>query len=263
MDNMSFFELYSHLPEHINPIAFSLVNFSIRWYALMYIAAFLAVYLLLRYRIRKREDIYSKKIVEEFLIFALAGLLIGGRLGYVFLYNFSYFWENILAIIYPFDLKTGEFIGIFGMSYFGGLLGVLAASGIFVIKNKINFWKFSDFVIPAVPAGYFFGRLGNFFNGELYGKITDKPWGMYVKGELRHPSQLYEAFLEGMFLFIILWLLRNNKKYKGKLLWLYLIGYGLARFISEFFRAEPEQLLNQSLSAGMIILGSIFLTRKK
>lgn len=246
--------MYSHLPQSINPIAFSMGPFSIRWYAIMYLVGFFLVYFLLRYRIKKGEGEYSKKNIEDFLLYAFAGLLIGGRLGYVLLYSPFYFWEHPLAVLSPLDLETGEFIGIFGMSYFGGLFGAGIASWIFSRRNKLSFISLADFVVPAVPAGYFFGRLGNFLNGELYGKITSKPWGMYFDGSLRHPTQLYEACAEGIGLFFLLWTLRNSEKMKGIFLPLYLVGYGTARFIIEFFRV-PEK--NDGFSLTYISLGQL------
>jgi phosphatidylglycerol---prolipoprotein diacylglyceryl transferase len=273
----------------------------------MYIFAFAVVYFLLRYRIKRGECnieiTYQKSppkadqplaekikntsqnskllnLISNFLIYCLIGLLIGARIGHVFFYNFSYYWQNPLAVISPFDPVTHEFIGIYGMSYFGGLMGVILSTFLFIRKHKINFWSLSDFVVPAIPAGYFFGRIGNFINNELYGKITEKPWGMYFKVEtqnfaslqLRHPSQLYEAFLEGIVLFAILWIIRNKKISKNRLLAVYLVGYAVFRFICEYLR-EPEsetKFIFQYLTPGqifslvMIIAGiGIFIFQKR
>jgi phosphatidylglycerol---prolipoprotein diacylglyceryl transferase len=258
---------YQHLPEFINPIAFSIGNFNIRWYSLMYLAAFVIVYSLLIYRVKKDKEINFqsniKKLILDFLLYSFVGLIIGGRLGYVLFYNLTYFIHNPLAIISPFDLN-GNFIGIFGMSYFGGMIGIIITSVIFCKRKKINFWHWADFVVPAIPAGYFFGRMGNFLNGELYGKITDKLWGMYFNGELflRHPTQLYEAFLEGLLLFLILWLLRNKSKFPGYLLIIYLFGYGIIRFFVEFLREPGGSYFmglttGQLLSVGIIMAGII------
>ncbi|MFH0969255.1 MAG: prolipoprotein diacylglyceryl transferase [Patescibacteria group bacterium] len=249
---------YQHLPEYINPIAFSIGSFNIRWYSLMYLAGFFVVYILLKYKIQNtRYKIRDTNLIIDFLLYSFAGLIIGARLGYVLFYNFNYFFHNPLEIISPFN-SSGNFTGIFGMSYFGGLIGIGIASLVFCGIKKIKFWQWADFAIPAIPAGYFFGRIGNFLNGELFGKITEKPWGMYFNSEsfLRHPTQLYEALLEGLLLFIILWLLRGRTKFPGYLLLIYLFGYGIIRFFIEFLR-EPEGAPLSSLTTGQIL--SIFL----
>ncbi|HRY82594.1 MAG TPA: prolipoprotein diacylglyceryl transferase [Candidatus Moranbacteria bacterium] len=293
MDNFLYF--YQHLPYNINPTAFSLGFFRVDWYSLMYIFGFLAVYLLLKYRIKREEikleeifnsqfSIFNKfsnqkikiqKKYEDLLLdllsYSFLGLIIGARLGYVLFYNFSYYWSNPLAIISPLDSAMHQFIGIYGMSYHGGLIGVILVAWIFARKNKINFFALADFVVPAIPAGYFFGRLGNFLNGELYGRVTEKFWGMYFPsdalGILRHPSQIYEAILEGIILFLVLWTLRNNEKFKDKMLGLYLLGYAICRIIAEFFREPDSQIgyifsfltLGQILSGIMLFFGALLI----
>ena len=254
-------QFYQELPLRINPLAFRVGFFQISWYSLMYLAGFFTVFRLLFWRIKKKEGDWSKENIREFLLNAFLGAIIGGRLGYVLFYNLPFFWANPLAIISPFG-QYGEWAGIYGMSYHGGLLGVLIAAFFFCRKNKFNFFALADFVIPAVPAGYFFGRLGNFLNGELFGRITQKSWGMYFPGEtlLRHPSQLYEAFFEGIILFLILWILRNGIKYKNRLLHipgflLYVLGYAFFRFGIEFFRQPDEQI---GLLFGFLTLGQSF-----
>jgi phosphatidylglycerol:prolipoprotein diacylglycerol transferase len=219
--------------------------------------------------------------LENLFIYLIIGLLIGARLGYALFYEPKFFAENPLALISPFN-SHGELVGIYGLSFHGGLLGAIIAGLIFGKKNKLNFWELADFLLPAVPAGYFFGRIGNFLNGELFGRMTDKVWGMYFRDEnnlilLRHPSQLYEAFFEGIVLFGILWTLRNQEKLKGKFFLLYLLGYGFFRFLIEFWRQPDAQIglwfnflsLGQLFSLGMILLGlglllqKIFLTKNK
>lgn len=246
---------YQNLPLIIDPVVLKIGFFSVTWYALMYIASFAVVYSLLLWRIKKKEGFLTKENIQEFLIGAFLGVVIGGRLGYVLFYNLPFYLDNPLAIISPFS--NGEWIGVYGMSYHGGLIGVLAAALWFSRKNKISFLSLTDFIIPAVPAGYFFGRLGNFFNGELYGRLTEKAWGMYFPGEvlLRHPSQLYEAFFEGIILFLILWVFRNNQKLTGKFLSLYILGYSCLRFGIEFFREPDEQI---GFLWGFLTLGQIF-----
>lgn len=257
---MDLLYFYQHLPEHIDSIAFAIGNFKIYWYSLMYIVGFLVVYLLLKNRI---DD---ESLILDFLIYSFIGLIIGARLGYFLFYDFGHFKISPLAIFSPFD-SDGKFVGISGMSYHGGLIGVIISSIIFSKSHKIGFFQWADFIIPAIPAGYFFGRLGNFLNGELYGKVTGCFWGMYFKvdssGVLRHPTQLYEAFLEGILIFLILWPLRNKAKFPGQLLVLYLFSYGVIRFFVEFFR-EQERALTRGLTVGqwlsfLMILASIFM----
>jgi len=246
---------YQHLPEYINPIAFSIGNFNVRWYSLAYLIGFAVVYWLLIYRAKKDNSLLkiSNSVIIDFILYSFIGLIIGARLGYALFYNLDYFLRNPLAIVSPFD-ASGNLVGIFGMSYFGGLLGVIISSIIFCRRNKINFWQWADFVVPAIPAGYFFGRIGNFLNGELYGKAANHWWGMYFRNEsfLRYPTQLYEAFLEGALLFAVLWLLKNKVKLKGNLLAIYLFGYGVIRFFIEFLR-EPEQALILGITRGQIL----------
>jgi len=186
--------------------------------------------------------------------------LIGARLGYALFYNFFYYAAHPLEIFWPVQVVDGKTVfGISGMSYHGGLIGIIIVSVMFCKRHKLNLWKFIDFFIPAVPLGYMFGRLGNFLNGELYGRVTDVWWGMYfpqaLSYQLRHPSQLYEAFFEGVVLFIILWSLRQKGIADGFLFSIYLIGYGCVRFFIEFFRQPDEHLgfLLWSLSMGQIL----------
>jgi phosphatidylglycerol:prolipoprotein diacylglycerol transferase len=156
------------------------------------------------------------------------------------------------------------------MSYHGGMIGIVLAFIVFCYKRKINHWQFADMGVPGIPAGYTFGRMGNFINGELYGKITDLPWGMYFPTDpthqLRHPTQLYEAFFEGIFLFVIFWTLRNKSPFYGFLPGLYLMGYGIVRFFIEFYRMPDEHLgtilffltTGQILCLAMIAGGIVF-----
>ncbi|MFZ2975694.1 MAG: prolipoprotein diacylglyceryl transferase [Candidatus Moraniibacteriota bacterium] len=269
----NFIYRYQHLPEYINPTAISLGFLKIDWYSIMYLVGFLIVYFLLKYRIKKKENnfFFDTSKLEDLLLYSFFGLILGARLGYVLFYNFSYYLSNPLAIISPYDPSTHQFIGIYGMSYHGGLMGVILFAGIFSQKNKINFFALANFVIPAIPVGYFFGRVGNFLNGELYGRATQKFWGMYFSsdtlGLLRHPSQLYEAFLEGIVLFLVLWFFRNKKEVENKFLGLYFAGYAFFRIVVEFFREPDEQIgyilnfltLGQILSLIMLTFGIILI----
>jgi phosphatidylglycerol:prolipoprotein diacylglycerol transferase len=274
MQNFIYF--YQHLPERLSPTVFSVGLFSLSWYSISYLAGFLTVYLLLKYRIKKQENFCNQKMILNsekllaLLFYIFFGLIIGARLGYVIFYNPVYYFHNLLEIISPFD-SFGNLVGIYGMSYHGGLIGAILAGWIFVKKNRLDFWLLADFISPAVPAGYFFGRIGNLMNGELYGRTTEKIWGMNFPADnlktLRHPTQLYEALMEGLVIFLILWPQRNNPKLKHKLFGLYLSFYAIARFIVEFFRQPDEQLgiflnfftLGQILSLFMLLAGMILI----
>lgn len=254
--------------------------FYVSWYGIMYLIAFAVVYILIRYRIKtgewkeelKTQNLKPYDILLDFLLYAFFGLVIGARLGEVFFYNFPYYWAHPIRIISPFDPATHKFIGIYGMSYYGGLIGVVLATIFFTRKYKISFWQWADFVIPAIPLGYFFGRLGNFINGELYGRATSRWWGMYFPGDqlqlLRHPSQIYEAILEGLVLFFILWKTRNKKTFSGYFFIVYLGGYAIFRFIAEFWREPDVQIgfltLGQILSlVALLSAVTIFWNRKE
>jgi phosphatidylglycerol:prolipoprotein diacylglycerol transferase len=255
----SFINAWQQMPAQINPAIFSIGSFQLRYYSLMYIVAFAIVYFLVLYRIKHEKYKYTAETIQDYLVWAMIGLLIGGRLGYVLIYNFSYYAQHPLEIIIPFDFSNGvRFIGISGMSYHGGLIGVTIMSILFCRKQNIKFWQFADLLCPAIPLGYTFGRIGNFINGELFGRITTVPWGMYFPLDpthsLRHPSQLYEAMFEGIFLFIVLWLIRKKKLFDGFLLGIYICGYGLVRFIIEFFR-EPDYQVGFIL--GTISIGQV------
>jgi len=270
-------DCWQHIPEHINPAFLEIGSFQLRYYGLMYIVAFSVVYLLVIRRIDHDEGFdYSRETIQNYLVWAVAALLIGGRLGYVLFYNLDYYLAHPLAVIFPFDLSDGfRFVGISGLSYHGGLVGIIVASVIFLRRERINFWNFADLFCPAIPLGYTFGRIGNFLNGELYGRVTDVWWGMYFPQDplhaLRHPSQLYEAFFEGIFLFIILWSVRNQRHAEGILFPLYLIGYGTVRFCIEFFREPDPQIgfvagalsMGQALCLAMILCGAGIIWMKK
>jgi len=253
-------DFWQHIPEHINPAFLEIGSFQLRYYGLMYLVAFAVVYLLVIHRIRDERFEYSKEIVQTYAVWAVVSLLIGARFGYVLFYDLAYYAAHPLAIVLPFEFSGGEirFIGISGLSYHGGLVGIILGSILFVRRYEIDFWRFSDLLCPAIPLGYTFGRIGNFLNGELYGRVTNVWWGMYFPLDplrtLRHPSQLYEAFFEGILLFAILWGIRKKGYLKGKMLALYLIGYGVVRFFIEFFRQPDPQL---GLVTGVFSMGQI------
>jgi phosphatidylglycerol:prolipoprotein diacylglycerol transferase len=264
--------LIHSLPNYIDPVLFKIGGFELRWYSLSYLFAFGVFAGLIFWRINKGENFFiqnKKKAKDEFLdifLVAIAGLILGARLGYGLFYEID-------LLIHPQKLfnpfQSGKFIGIYGMSFYGGLIGSFLGAYFFCYFKKINFWNWLNFSTPAIGLAYFFGRLGNFLNGELYGRETDLPWGMYFPKDpqylLRHPSQLYEAFFEGLAIFLILWPLRNNKKMKNKLFGSFLIMYGIFRFLIEFFREERFYGIfttGQYLSLTVIVAGIILVVRK-
>jgi len=244
----NFIHWWQHLPSQMNPTIFSIGNFPIRWYGMMYIIAFTIAYLLAKYRIQREKLPYTIEFLSNSVTWAVLGLLLGARIGYVLFYNFEWFLSNPLSIILPFSKYNGSwhFTGIAGMSYHGGAIGVLIAWILFARKEKIKLFDLTDLIVPGIPLAFTFGRLGNFINGELYGRVTDANIGMFFPaardGLLRHPSQLYEAFFEGIVLFAILWPLRKFKPFPGFISGLYVFGYGFFRFFIEFFREPDEQL---------------------
>lgn len=260
-----FWSWWQHLPQNINPVIFEIGSFRLQYYGLMYVVAFAITFFLVLYRI-KHEDRFTitSDHVKDITTYMILGLIIGARLGYVIFYNFSYYLQHPLEIILPVSFSNGvTFTGISGMSYHGGLIGTIFAAWLYFRKAKLDWWSGVDLYVPAIPLGYTFGRLGNFINGELFGRVTTSSIGMYFPmaptRELRHPSQLYEAFFEGIFLFAVLWSIRKIKMPKGVTLALYLIGYGIVRFFIEFFR-EPDAHIGFvlfSLSMGQILCASM------
>ena len=266
------------LPERMDPVIFSIGSFSIQYYGLMYLVAFLIVGFLAWSRVKKegRFPINSEQL-QSLMTAMILGVLIGGRLGYVLFYNPMHYLTHPLEIINPFRTSGGfQFTGISGMSYHGGVIGVIVGAIVYCRQQKLDFFLMGDLIGPCIPLGYMFGRLGNFINGELWGRPTEAAIGMHfpLAGEgLRHPSQLYEAFFEGIFLFVILWLLRKRVKTKGAMLTFYLTGYGLVRFFVEYTR-EPDAHLGfvlGSLSMGQVLcllmifggIGMYLLLRRK
>jgi phosphatidylglycerol:prolipoprotein diacylglycerol transferase len=244
-----FWRWWQHLPETIDPVLLEIGGFRIQYYGLMYIMAFGLTYVLVRQRVRHETRFQSVHLtrVQDLLTVMILGVIVGGRLGYVLFYNLRYYLANPLEIVLPFRFDGGiQFTGIAGMSFHGGLIGVLLATWIYVRRHGPDYREVADLFAPAVPLGYAFGRLGNFINGELYGRVTTAPIGMHFPlatgPGLRHPSQLYEAFFEGLVLFAVLWGLRRRPLPRGAMLALYLVGYGVVRFVLEYFRQPDAHL---------------------
>lgn len=218
---------------NIDPVAISIGPLSIHWYGLMYLVGFAGAYFLMNYRANKPNSGWNKEEVSDLLFYSAMGVILGGRFGYVLFYNFEKFLDDPLWL---FAVWEG------GMSFHGGLLGVLVAVYVFGRRYGKSFYTITDFGAPVVPIGLMTGRLGNFIGGELWGRVSDVPWAMvFPKGGplARHPSQLYEMALEGIVLFLILWLYSRKPRPAMAVSGLFLIGYGAFRFLVEFVR-EPD-----------------------
>jgi phosphatidylglycerol:prolipoprotein diacylglycerol transferase len=245
-----------------NPIALDLGVVKIYWYGIMYLLAFLSAYLLANFRAKRLEDWNSQQI-EDLIFYGALGVVIGGRVGYMLFYDLLHFVSEPLSI---FALQNG------GMSFHGGFLGVLLAMFWFNKKYQKHFFTTMDFVAPLVPLGLGFGRLGNYINSELWGKVTQSDFGVFIptQGVARFPSQLYEGFLEGLVLFLILWFFSQKIRAPMSVSALFLVFYGIFRFLIEFVRVPDAQLgylafgwltMGQILSLPMILFG-IFLFYK-
>ncbi|MCH9813401.1 MAG: prolipoprotein diacylglyceryl transferase [Epsilonproteobacteria bacterium] len=233
-------EFWNHIYANFDPVAFELFSIKVHWYGLMYVTALLLAIYVAHWIVKKDKLPITKALLDSYIIWIEVGVILGARLGYILFYdpNTSYYLTHPWQIFNPFG-ENGEFVGIRGMSYHGAMLGFLIASTLFSLKHKMRQWFLLDIAAVAIPAGFTFGRIGNFLNQELIGRPTDVNWGIYVDTVLRHPSQLYEAILEGVIVFFILYWYRTKKRFDGELISLYIILYGLARFSAEFFR-EPD-----------------------
>jgi phosphatidylglycerol:prolipoprotein diacylglycerol transferase len=220
----------------IDPVAFAIGPLAVRWYGLMYLVGFAAAWWLGLKRIRDNQAPITRRQFDDLIFFGVLGVILGGRLGYVLFYKPEYYAANPLEI---FAIWQG------GMSFHGGLIGVIAAMWYHARRNGVDFLRLADFIAPLCPLGIAAGRMGNFINGELYGRVTDLPWGMVFRqaGDApRHPSQLYQFALEGLTLFALLWWFSAKPRARGQVSALFLIGYGVLRFIAEFGR-EPDAFL--------------------
>ena len=243
---------------HINPDLISIGPVHVRWYGIMYVIGFFAAWFLIQKQRRAQEINFIGTAVQDFLFYVALGLVLGGRLGYILFYqymNYGYYLRHPIEIIATWNG---------GMSFHGGMIGAVVAGWIFCRRHKLPFAAVADITVVTVPVGLGFGRIGNFINGELWGRVTDVPWGMVFPdgGPLpRHPSQLYEAFLEGPVLFALLWFLRKKALPDGMLVVFFLLFYGTFRFFLEFVREPDAQLgfvfgrfsMGQFLCAGMIL----------
>lgn len=251
-----------------DPVAFSLGPLAVRWYGLMYLLAFAQFILLGRLRIRSGAAAFTQEQLDDLLFYGMLGVILGGRLGQVLFYEPGYYLGNPMEIV---AIWKG------GMSFHGGFLGVLVAMGWWARKHGTDWLAVTDFIAPLVPLGLAAGRLGNFINGELWGRVanSDLPWAMAFPqaGDLlpRHPSQIYHIGLEGLLLFAVLWLSTVKARPCGFASGLFLVGYGACRFATEFFR-EPDPgifghsyliSMGQWLSLPMIVVGLVLLLRSR
>ncbi|MBE0469215.1 MAG: prolipoprotein diacylglyceryl transferase [Methyloprofundus sp.] len=246
----------------IDPVALSLGPIKVHWYGLMYLIGIAGAWYLLSKRVNKPNSPIRGEALEDLIFYAAMGIILGGRFGYVLFYNFDNFLADPVML---FKVWQG------GMSFHGGLLGVIVAMWIFARKQKCTLLALTDFIAPVVPVGLFAGRIGNFINAELWGKPTDVYWAFVFPGGgplPRHPSQLYEAALEGLVLFLILWFYSSKPRPVMAVSGLFALFYGLFRFIVEFYRVPDEHLgylaldwltMGQILSTPLIAIGIILL----
>jgi len=230
----------------IDPIALAIGPVRIHWYGLTYVVGFIAAWWLARLRAKAPGSTWRPIDVDDLIFFAAIGVIAGGRLGWVLFYGFDAFLENPLSL---FRIWEG------GMSFHGGLIGVMSAIALFAYRRGRNIADVFDFTAPLPAIGLFSGRIGNFINGELWGKPTDLPWGMLVNGEVRHPSQLYEAALEGLVLFAIVWWFTSKPRARLAPSGLFLASYALFRILVEFVRLPDEQL--DYLAFGWLTMGQL------
>jgi phosphatidylglycerol:prolipoprotein diacylglycerol transferase len=249
-----------HYPQ-FNPVAFSIGPLQVRWYGIMYLAAFLLVWIGLRARSQAPWSKVKPKNVDDVVFYGALGAIVGGRIGYMLVYAHQELFADPLSL---FTVWKG------GMSFHGGLSGVLVAMWLYGRYQGIKFFDLTDAIAPWSSGGIFFGRIGNFINGELWGKVTspDAPWAVIVNGEPRHASQLYEAFLEGLVLSLVLWFYTRKPRPTAAASGLFLILYGSFRILIEFVRVPDEQLgylslgwitMGQVLSVPMVIAGAVIM----
>ena len=252
----------------IDPVALDLGFFQIHWYGLMYLMAFVLGWGYAVWRTKSRDD-WHTEMVSDLLFYIAMGVILGGRLGYILFYDLAYYLSNPMSVL---EIWQG------GMSFHGGLLGVTLAMWLYAKKTHKSLFEVADFVAPLIPIGLLTGRIGNFINGELWGKITDSPLGMAVfdpqlqQVVQKYPTQLLQAFLEGLVLFTLLFIYTRKPRPFGSVAGLFLIGYGVFRFIVEFYRMPDAQIgylawnwltMGQVLSVPMILVGLLLMLMAK
>ena len=235
-------EFWQNIYLHFNPVAFNLGPIAVHWYGIMYALALISAIYVAKWFIKRDNLPITNELFDSYVWWAEIGVILGARIGYILFYDTHtmYYLTHPWQIFNPYI--DGVYAGISGMSYHGAFFGFILASYLFCRKNKVSFWFITDIAVIGVSAAYVFGRIGNFFNQELVGRATDVPWGIYVGQVLRHPSQIYEAILEGLVVFVILVYLRKRKTFNGQIALMYGILYSTARIIAEFFRQPDTQL---------------------
>jgi phosphatidylglycerol:prolipoprotein diacylglycerol transferase len=235
---------------HIDPIAFSLGPIKVHWYGIMYLVGFAAAWVLCLKRAAKPSSGWNSDQVGDLIFYGAMGVILGGRIGYCLFYNLPFYLHHPLHVFYVWDG---------GMSFHGGAAGVLLACWLFARKTGKGYFQVTDFMVPVVPIGLGAGRLGNFINAELWGKPTDVPWAMIFPTDPlqlpRHPSELYEFALEGVVLFLVLWIYSRKPRPAATVTGLFGVGYGLARIFVEFYR-EPDPQLGY-LAFGWLTMGQV------
>jgi phosphatidylglycerol:prolipoprotein diacylglycerol transferase len=255
-------EFWNNIYLQFDPVAFHIGQIGVHWYGIMYALALLSALSFAKYIVKKDNLKISSEQLDSYILWVELGVVFGARIGYVLFYDtHTYFYLTHPWYIFNPFASDGTFVGISGMSYHGALAGFVIASILWCKKYKYNFWFVVDIAALSVPLGYIFGRIGNFVNQELVGRATDVSWGIYVNGVLRHPSALYEAILEGLVVFVILFFIRKRKSFDGEIALLYVILYSIARIIAENFRQPDVQLgflLGTSWLTMGILISSIF-----
>lgn len=233
---------WNNIYETFDPVAFHIFSIPVHWYGIMYVLALLSALYIGKYFIKKDGLDFGKQGIDIYFIYVEIGVILGARLGYILFYDPQtlYYLSHPWQIFNPF--VGDEFVGIRGMSYHGAVLGFLLATYLYSKKHKIKIGKIMDLVAISVPLAFVFGRIGNFLNKELVGRETDVPWGILVDGVMRHPSQLYEAVLEGFGVFVVVYMFRRIQSYSGELILVYGISYGAFRAIAEIWRAPDIQI---------------------
>ncbi len=233
---------WNHIYDSFNPIAFHIFSLPVHWYGMMYVLALMTALYVGKYFMKKDNLNFSSDQIDVYFIYVEVGVILGARLGYILFYdtNTSFYLTHPWQIFNPF--VNGEFVGIRGMSYHGAVIGFALGSYLYSKRHNVSLGMIMDLVALAIPLGFVFGRIGNFLNQELIGRETDVPWGILVDGTLRHPSQLYEALLEGFGVFLVVYIYRKYKKFSGELILIYAISYGLFRTIAEVYRMPDVQI---------------------
>lgn len=257
--------------QNFDRIAFSVFGINIYWYGLAYAGALIIALYAVSYFVKKDKYPLQSKDLEVFFIYAEIGVILGARLGYILIYdpNTMYYLTHPWQIFNPF--ANGKFVGISGMSYHGAVGGFIIGTYLYARRTKKSMLLLMDISAIAIPLGYILGRIGNFLNHELLGRETTLPIGILYNGTLRHPSQLYEAFLEGFCVFVILFFIRHRVKFQGELIGIYMLLYSIARFVVEFFREADLQLgyyqifgfdvsMGQILSLITLVVSLVFLS---